>query len=238
MTATSERVLIVNADDFGRSPGVNAGTMKARERGILTSASLMVRWPAAQAAAAYVRENPGLSLGLHADLGEWFVREGEWVPKYEVVSTEDPDAVERELRRQLSAFRALVGRDPTHLDSHQHAHRSNPAAKPFRALARELGVPLRDNAAGVLYNGEFYGHSPNGDALPDAISVERLNEIVVSLPPGITELGCHPGEGTDADSVYEYEREAELTVLCDPSVRATIEREGILLRSFTEIAAA
>src|SRR5437763_5310511 len=99
MSATPERILIVNADDFGRSPGVNAGVVKARERGILTSASLMVRWPAAHEAAAYVQENPGLSLGLHADLGEWFVREGEWVPKYEVVSPEDPDAVEPELRR-------------------------------------------------------------------------------------------------------------------------------------------
>jgi predicted glycoside hydrolase/deacetylase ChbG (UPF0249 family) len=60
----------------------------------------------------------------------------------------------------------------------------------------------------------------------------------VSLQPGITELGCHPGEGTDADSVYGDEREAELTVLCDPAVRATIEREGIRLRSFAEIAVA
>lgn len=234
--STPERILIVNADDFGRSPGVNAGVVKAHERGVLTSASLMVRWPAADAAAAYGRENSGMSLGLHADLGEWVVRDGEWVPTYEVVSTEDPEAVEQELRRQLSLFRDLVGRDPTHLDAHQHVHRSNPVAEPFRALALELGVPLRDNTPGVSYNGEFYGHSPNGDAIPGAISVEALNEIVVALPPGITELGCHPGEGTDAESVYGHEREAELTVLCDPSVRATIEREGILLRSFAEIA--
>ena len=41
------RSLIVNADDFGQSPGMNRGTIAARERGIVTSASLMVRWPAA-----------------------------------------------------------------------------------------------------------------------------------------------------------------------------------------------
>jgi hypothetical protein len=59
--------LIVNADDFGLSGGVNAGIMAAHEHGIVTSASLMVRWPAARYAAGH----PRMSLGLHLDLGEW-----------------------------------------------------------------------------------------------------------------------------------------------------------------------
>jgi chitin disaccharide deacetylase len=63
-----QRSLIVNADDFGQSPGVNRGTIKTCEQGIVTSASLMVRGPAA--AGAYGQERPTLSLGLHLDLGE------------------------------------------------------------------------------------------------------------------------------------------------------------------------
>ena len=39
------RRLIVNADDFGRAAGINAGVMKAFEDGIVTSATLMVRYP-------------------------------------------------------------------------------------------------------------------------------------------------------------------------------------------------
>src|SRR5262249_22921163 len=66
MTAT--RYLIVNADDFGRSAGVNRGIIQAHEQGIVTSASLMVHWPAAREAAEYGRGRPGLSLGLHFDL--------------------------------------------------------------------------------------------------------------------------------------------------------------------------
>ena len=66
----STRYLIVNADDFGQSHGVNRGIMQAHRRGIVTSASLMVRWLAASEAAAYAREHPSLSLGLHVDLGE------------------------------------------------------------------------------------------------------------------------------------------------------------------------
>jgi predicted glycoside hydrolase/deacetylase ChbG (UPF0249 family) len=65
-----ERTLIVNADDFGLTSGVNAGIARAHEEGILTSASLMVRWPAAAEAAAYAARTPGLSVGLHVDLGE------------------------------------------------------------------------------------------------------------------------------------------------------------------------
>jgi chitin disaccharide deacetylase len=76
------KYLIVNADDFGRSPGVNRGIIKAYACGIVTSASLMVRWPAAAEAAAYGQEHLPLSLGLHVDLSEWVYRNGEWTPLY------------------------------------------------------------------------------------------------------------------------------------------------------------
>ena len=52
----SRRYVIINADDFGQSPGINRGVIQAHEQGLVTSASLMVRWPAAAEAAAYGRE--------------------------------------------------------------------------------------------------------------------------------------------------------------------------------------
>ena len=58
--------LIVNADDFGLSPEVNAGILRAHRDGILCSASLMVAEPAARAAAEMARDNPALDVGLHA----------------------------------------------------------------------------------------------------------------------------------------------------------------------------
>src|SRR5207248_58596 len=115
---TPKRHLIVNADDFGQGPGVNRGIIAAHERGIVTSASLMVRWPAAGAAAAYGREHPRLSLGLHVDLCEWTCRDYNWVALYEVVSLQDAGRVEEEVTSQLAAFRHLAGHDPSHLDSH------------------------------------------------------------------------------------------------------------------------
>src|SRR5579884_3617535 len=83
------RHLIVNADDFGRSHGINRGVFVAHDQGIVTSASLMVRWPAATDAVNYARGAPGLSLGLHIDLAEWVHTPSGWRPVYEVVDNQD-----------------------------------------------------------------------------------------------------------------------------------------------------
>ena len=58
---SDKKYLIVNADDFGLSPGANRGIMGAHEHGIVTSASLMVRWPVAAEAAAYLKVKPRTS---------------------------------------------------------------------------------------------------------------------------------------------------------------------------------
>src|SRR2546428_2563379 len=136
------RYLIVNADDFGQSPGINRGIVEAHEQGIVTSASMMVRWPDAAEAAAYGAEHPELSLGLHADLGEWAYRDETWVPLYEVVSLDDVAAVKDEVSRQLTAFRDLTGKDPTHTDSHQHVHLREPVLSVLAKLAAGLAVPV------------------------------------------------------------------------------------------------
>jgi predicted glycoside hydrolase/deacetylase ChbG (UPF0249 family) len=228
----SVRYLIVNADDFGLSPGVNRGIITAHEQGIVTSASLMVRWPAAARAAAYGREHPQLSLGLHFDLAEWAYREGCWVPLYEVVPADDHVAVAQETARQLAAFRDLVGCDPSHLDSHQHVHRRDPARSILIEMARDLGVPLRDFTPRVRYCGGFYGQSPKGDPFPEGIAVDSLIRLLARLTSGITELGCHPGEEEEMDSMYVYERREEIRTLCDPQIREAIATEGIELCSF------
>jgi predicted glycoside hydrolase/deacetylase ChbG (UPF0249 family) len=227
----AERYLIVNADDFGQSPGVNQGIIAAHERGIVTSASLMVRWPAATAAAAYARQHPSLSVGLHLDLGEQTYRGRAWVPLYEVVAAE-VGAVAAEAARQLAAFNRLVGRPPTHLDSHQHVHREEPVRSVLIGLACDLGVPLRHFSPGVRYCGTFYGQTAKGLPFPEGIRVEALIQTLASLPPGVTELGCHPGEGDDLDSMYSHERAVEVKALCDPRVRAALAAGGVELCSF------
>lgn len=190
----------------------------------------MVRWPAAIAASSYARSRQELSVGLHVDLEEWnWVSHCGWLLNYQVVR--DESEIEGEIRAQLETFRRLVGRAPTHLDSHQHVHELEPAAAVMRLLAGELGVPLRGISA-VRYRGDFYGLFDDGSPNHEALTPRQLISIIRSLGPGITELGCHPGVGPDLPGDYRCERELELRTLCDPSVLAAIRAEDVRLRPF------
>jgi chitin disaccharide deacetylase len=229
----SDRVLIVNADDFGRSPGVNRGVIRAHEEGIVTSATLMVRWPAAEEAAAYARRR-SLSVGLHLDLGEWELRDGEWQSRYLVLSGSSEEEVAEEIESQLRRFEDLVGGPPTHLDSHQHVHRRDPARTCLLRVGHRLGVPVRGLTPGFAYAG-FYGQDIEGNTLPEAISADALIKTIEELPPGVTELGCHPADEADHPSAYDLERLREVEVLCDPRVAAAIERSDVSLRSFGDL---
>jgi chitin disaccharide deacetylase len=230
----NERLLIVNADDFGRSHGVNRGIAAAHDHGIVTSASLMVRWPAAETAAALALSRPRLSVGLHVDLSEWLWRDGEWTRVYSVVG-EDGCAVAKESRRQLAVFRSLLGRDPSHLDSHQHVHRAEPVRSVLAALAAELGVPLRQFTPGIDYRGDYYGQTTQGAPIPAALTIDSLSAVVRSLIPGTTELACHPAAEVDFETGYRAERLIEFEVLRSAEIRRVLEAENIRLVSFDQL---
>ena len=230
----STKRLIVNADDFGQSEGINDGVVEAFERGVVTSASLMVRWPAAAEAARYARTHPGLSMGLHLDLGEWTYRQNQWISSYEVVRKDDHAAVAEEISRQFSTFNELMGRNPTHIDSHQHVHRAESVCSILRKIAHEIGAPLR-LYSDIRYCGAFYGQTSTGKPLSDNITLEALIKLLTNLEPGITELGCHPAKRIDFDTTYSHERIMELQVLCDSRVPEFLAENDIDLRSFATI---
>jgi chitin disaccharide deacetylase len=231
----NRRVLVVNADDFGMSLGVNRGIVEAHERGIVTSTSLLVRRDATGDAAAWARTRETMSVGLHLELGEWEYEDGRWAPTREFVSLADREALEREVAEQIERFSELVGRDPTHLDSHQHVHGQEPVTEIVREAARRLAIPLRRLA--TRYCGDFYGQTGEGQPLPEAITAEALIAILRALPAGETELACHPGYAHGLESSYRHERERELEALCDPRVQEVIATEEIKLASFREVVA-
>jgi len=223
------RTLVVNADDFGASEGVNRGVVQAHVHGIVTSTSLMVTGHAAEHAARLAGEHPGLGVGLHWDLDEEDLREP--------VPLEDTIAVRRELARQLEAFERLMNRPPTHVDSHHHVHRRDEIAPIARELASALGVPLREEGS-VRYVGGFYGQWEWLVTDLEHIRPEFLIWILRNeVDEGWTEIGCHPGFVTDDfTSVYLAEREVEVATLTDPRIEAEIEALGIRLASYAELA--
>jgi chitin disaccharide deacetylase len=229
-----KRWLIVNADDLGLSRKTNLGIFQAHEHGIVTSASLMVGQSATEHAVELSRRFPDLSLGLHVDLGEWNYRDGEWRPQREIVPVDDAGAVEAEILRQLGSFRQLAGRDPTHIDSHQHVHREGSLRIVFEKIAQNFGLPLRACDRRVAFCGEFYGRTKT-EAFAEGISVASLSRIIHALDNGITELSCHPGLDGGLASDYRDERIQEVRTLCDPAVRAHLEHEHVTLISFARL---
>ncbi len=222
------RVLIVNADDFGASDGINRGIVEAHADGIVTSTSLMVTGAAARSAVALGQEHPALGLGLHWDL------DGEQAEPR--VDLHDCGAVRTELARQLEVFTELTGRLPTHVDSHHHLHRRPELAAIARELVTPLGAPLREDGR-VTFIGRFYAQRERLITDLHHVSSEFLIWILRNeVSEGWTELGCHPGYvSDDFKSVYLTEREVELQTLTDPAVRSEIEALGIRLASYRDL---
>ncbi len=223
------KYLIVNADDFGASGGINRGIIEAHEHGIVTSASLMVNMPAAKEAASLSRGFPGLSVGLHAN----FTNEGEDPP---VVDLGDSSACREELRRQLCDFERMMGHLPTHLDSHQNVHRTPHLLPHFLELAAEYDVPMREHSP-VRYFERFYGQWSECETHLEWISPENLCRLLeAELDDGFTELGCHPGYfDPHFQSVYHIERETELKTLCDAAVRRQLTEWQVKLINFRDV---
>ena len=100
------------------------------------------------------------------------------------------------------------------------------------ALAAELGVPLRNR--GIRYEGGFYGQSGKGEPYPEGITPEALMELIRGLPPGWTEIGCHPAAGPVPTSSYDAERQLELEALRDPQVKNLLNVMDVRLCSFAQ----
>lgn len=210
--------LIVNADDFGASEGVNGGILECHVHGIVTSASLMVDGAAAREAAAAAREHARLSLGLH------FVDDGRDLA----------DA----LARQLDSFERLVGRPPTHVDSHHHFHLDEDVFPRFRELVEPLGVPLRGDGR-IAWIGGFYAQWEVGVTNLEYVGVPFLERLLrEEVSAGWTELSCHPGYRSPGfASSYLAEREAEVRTLTDPRLGAILDELGIGLATYRDLEA-
>jgi predicted glycoside hydrolase/deacetylase ChbG (UPF0249 family) len=253
---TRERILVVNADDLGRTRGINAGVFEAHRRGLVTSATLMVGFAAAEDAARELADHPGLGVGLHVTLTgavptlpasrvpSLVGADGRFAPRPEGMGELDPSDVRAEIVHQLQRFERLVGRAPTHLDSHHHSHRHPVVRDVLIEVASERALPVRSSSADVQralraariattdhFVERFYG---------EETTLDVLFEILRGVAPGTTELMCHPGRVDDelrAGSSYAVERERELAVLCHPAARALAAELGLRLARFGEACA-
>jgi predicted glycoside hydrolase/deacetylase ChbG (UPF0249 family) len=152
--------LIVNADDFGVSAGVNRGILHAHQHGIVTSTTVMINLPdAAPGLEQALATAPDLGIGQHFNLTAGRpVSPPDTVPSllnengqfYDInewpacLKRFDQDHIRREMAAQVSRFIELAGRPPDHLDAHHHATYLHPVAlRTMLDTARRYHIPMR-----------------------------------------------------------------------------------------------
>jgi predicted glycoside hydrolase/deacetylase ChbG (UPF0249 family) len=251
--------LIVNADDLGYSSGIDAGILRAHREGIVTSSTLMASAPGAVRAALLVRAAPLLDVGVHLVLTYHVPLseartipsvvgpDGAFVRARELVGTgrARTEEVLREYRAQYARGRELLGREPTHVDTHHWVQEEPAIFEAYLELARDTGAAARSlndgerqrlRAAGVRtpdrFERGFYAEHTDADVLC------ALLRAIASGADGTTELMTHPSEPDpelEARSSYAVERVRELASLVDPRVRATLEETGLVLSTFAAL---
>ena len=265
--------LIINSDDYGRSPDISRGIREAHLNGVVTSTTCMINiQTTARDIAIALNEAPTLKMGVHLVLTakrpilpqQWTKsitdENGDFL-KYDAFIANLPHLdileVKAEWRAQVEAYIAAAASKPTHLDSHHHSSYFSPAL--FQAmleLAKEYECPIRFPLAPSETSREFAETSKHAFALlkefnpkrPDhfivtfydeGATLENLLNILNNLPEGTSELMCHPGHVDQAfaekESVYNFQREREVSILTDSAVKQVIEANGIELITFADL---
>jgi predicted glycoside hydrolase/deacetylase ChbG (UPF0249 family) len=150
--------LIINADDFGLTRGINRSILELHQAGVLTSATLMANGPAFDDAVAIAHANPSLGVGCHVVLTDGIPLS----PPQSIPTLLGPDG--KSFRPTLSSFLSAAlrgkinsdeiareaqaqiqhihqaGLQVTHLDTHKHTHMLPSVARPLLNVAEKNGI--------------------------------------------------------------------------------------------------
>jgi hypothetical protein len=191
--ASSARLLIIHADDFGMNHSVNRATSEALTHHWITSASILVPCPWFPEAAAFAKAHPDLDLGIHQALNsEWTgfrwgpVTSTDKVPTLldadgylpldtpQVTRKANPAEVEAELQSQINRAQQF-GVHITHLDTHMAALFGSPDLyKVYLKMGYAHQLPILEEWQGT--------HGPLGLNPPQE---EMLVQKVISIEPGV-----------------------------------------------------
>jgi chitin disaccharide deacetylase len=167
------RRLIVNADDFGLTSGVNRAIIEGNRSGIVTSATLMANARATDAAIDLAKAQPSLKIGCHVVLIDGLPLTANLptltngAPRFRsslkqfaiaaVLKQIAAEEVQREVEAQIRNIQSR-GITLTHLDSHKHTHMFPHILRPLLRAAKACGIrairnpfePLRCWPAGMV----------------------------------------------------------------------------------------
>ena len=154
--------LIVNADDFGLTSGVNRAILELHQAGVLTSATLMARAAATSEAIEIAKATPSLGVGCHVVLvdGEPILSAAHDLPNISsavqqrfiptlggflsaIYKNGSPQKIDRQIEAEARAqIQSLQSRGVrlTHVDTHKHTHMFPRVLRPVLRAARSCGI--------------------------------------------------------------------------------------------------
>lgn len=250
-------LLIINADDFGYTAGVNRGIVKAMDCGVVTGTSLMVNQSGTEDALDILRSGGVSAAGVHlcltagmpasdpAKIPSLVDRQGRFKERQALMSEPlDGDEVRREFFAQVEKARA-AGVQVTHLDTHHHIHAHPVVLESLLTVAKTYRLPVRsiDPSMRALLTRQ-------GVVTPDYFCDEWFAEavskasfkhfITAGLCCGVRvmELMTHPGVVDDElkrRSSYTFGREKELAILCDPAIGQWLGKLGVRLGGYLDL---
>lgn len=216
-------MLIVNADDFGGHSLATDRILACFDRGAVTSATAMVHMADSERAAALARERD-LPIGLHLNLTEPF--NGADVPAAVAerqrriaelladvranrftLRTGMLHEVAAAVEDQLDRFRETLGREPTHIDGHQHVHLSPTVlfslprslrVRPGREREGRIGRPLRRLRTAVLdWRHGTVSRMYSLESLHPELGGHGIDEVFRTAGVTTVEIGVHPHRAGD-----------------------------------------
>ena len=276
------RRLIVNADDFGYTRGVNRAILEACRNGVVTSTSLLSNGAAFEDAVEIARAETRLDVGCHLNFVEGkpvspperiphlveadgrFLKAWQLAPRLLCGAVPESE-IEREASAQIEKL-LQAGLRPSHVDTHKHTHVHPAVARAVARAARRFDIRwirrpfenLLPRSARRISAKRFALASLNwlappferrmaamGMAMPafftgvlltGRLTRQAFAETLAALPPGVTEVMCHPGY-CDADlkgspTRLHEERELERETVADGAWRAQARELGIELTAF------
>ena len=239
--------LIMNADDFGYSRGVNYGIIDCYKNGIVRSATIMAGMPGFDHAVELAKENKGLGVGVHLTLTcykpvlenhKTIVNEKGYFDRSlytkENIMNIDLEEIYKEFEAQIEKVKN-AGIEITHLDSHHHVHTIKEIKPVMERILAKYDLPVRgglnyeiDYDKVVGFKGTFYNKEVNINGFKELLKGDMEVFDVMSHPAYLDNLVFEL-------SSYNTKRMDELELLTSEEIKTLIKENNIDLANYRDI---
>ncbi|WP_163100403.1 chitin disaccharide deacetylase [Peribacillus alkalitolerans] len=227
--------LIVNADDFGFSRGVNHGIIDSHVNGIVNSTTMMMNMDAVDHAVELAKLHPRLKVGIHLvltcgkplsdNVPSLIDEHGNFKSQSILDETVSLEEVEKEWSAQIDRF-IRTGLQPSHFDSHHHVHTRKVLLPVVQRLAYKYNLKVRANGSEPIEGVEALSDISFFDFYGEGAKYDYFDQLSLNVElGGIVEVMCHPAyidHRLLTGSSYNLPRVRELNILTNTKLPSNL----------------